>query len=108
MDEPLPLIPWDNLQDETDDIPNLALYGYGILAATLGLFLVTFCSIFEVGLYVIAPLKTHETYPQLYNIIRVVDDYVMRFWGIYVVAWWWAIISWCGLKMFKHAKGSAS
>lgn len=108
MDEPLPLIPWDDDLDETDDIPYLAVYGYGILAATFVLFLVTFSSIFEVGLYVIAPLKGHEIYDQLHNIIKVTDSYVMRLWGIYVVAWWWAIISWCGLKMFKHSKGRAA
>lgn len=34
------------------------------------------------------------------------DWMVLGYFGSYVVVWWWAIISWCGMELFKHSQGA--
>lgn len=119
IQEPIPLIPWD---DEPDDIQNeleshgwncsLGFWGYSLLLASWMLFLVSTNTIFEVWRYVIYPLsldpRTQEFHSKLMTWCSIFDKYVMRFWSIYIVTWWWSIVSWCGIKLFRHSKGIQS
>lgn len=119
-DEPLPLIErseiivFSDLSDEQDQnlTTSLAFYGYAILFSTWLLFLITFNSLFSVWSYVIQPLSYNPESKELHNrlsyIFESLDNYVLSFWCIYIVIWWWSIISWCGLKLFRHSKGIQS
>lgn len=122
VEDPIPLIPWDDLSEELDldnadsekspSCLSLKVYGYSILIASWMLFVVSINSIFEVWKFVIYPLSTHKETLSLYNhmdkYFSILDKYFMRFWGMYVVIWWWSIVSWCGLKLFRHSKGIQS
>lgn len=90
-----------------DDPDTLMWYGYAILWFTWFVFIVTVNTVFSVWKFVIAPLK--DTSPLVYVASRrcfeVIDEYVMALYAIYVMLWWWALLSWSGLKLFRHSKG---
>ncbi|CAI5758240.1 unnamed protein product [Candida verbasci] len=102
--KPLPLI---DPEDEIDNLnyDNLRIYGYILLISTYVLFIISINSFFELWKFIIQPLYGGEMYFQLYTIFKFIDDMIVRIWCIYIVCWWWAIISWCGLKLFRHSKG---
>lgn len=119
VQEPLPLIPWDDQYDDIDtdesndeSMFSLRFYGYALLFASWLLFLVSVNTMFEIWQYVIYPLSLDSRTSWLYNDLKlyftVFDKYIMRFWSIYIVIWWWSIISWCGIKLFRHSKGIQS
>lgn len=107
MEDPIPLIPWESPNDKHKP-RDLKVYGYLILLGTWILFMVSINSLLELWKYPIAPLAAHlttiELHARLYRYFTTCDTYVIRSWAIYIVLWWWAIISWCGLKLFKHSK----
>lgn len=115
--EPLPLIERseiiifsDSPEIAADEKCNsLAFYGYLIIIATWLMFIVSVNSLFRVWSYVIYPLSLDkdsiELHSSLTDLFNGIDYYVFSCWSIYVVAWWWALISWCGLKLFRHSKG---
>ncbi|KAG2732484.1 hypothetical protein G9P44_004901 [Scheffersomyces stipitis] len=83
-------------------------YGYGIIAVSWMIFLVSANSFFRIWQFVIEPLRScgyESLYFQLATVFSTADNYVLSMWSIYVVVWWWAIVSWCGLKLFRHSKG---
>lgn len=88
---------------------SLATYGYLLITATWLLFVVTVVSFFRLWIYIIEPLRLNSRYSGLHQTLSDAfaesDQYVMRMWGIYVIAWWWAMVSWNALKLFRHAKG---
>lgn len=116
--EPIPLIiPSDEYHsrtyDDTKDYStesNLAIYGYLVLATTWILFLITVNSIFKCWHWIIEPLRiSNETlglYLWLYKVFLSVDNLVVSLWCIYVAVWWWALLSWIGLKLFRQSKGT--
>lgn len=89
---------------------NLAIYGYVVLAMTWILFLVTVNSIFRCWHWIIEPLRiSNETvglYIWLHNMFESLDNLVVSLWCIYVAIWWWALLSWIGLKLFRQSKGT--
>ena len=96
--DPIPLIPWH----QQAELPNLKLYGYLLLFALWAIFIITINSIFQLWRYIIDP---HQS-PVLTSWMNTFDEYVFRSWSFYVVIWWWAIIAWCGIKLFRHSKGN--
>lgn len=86
-----------------------AFYGYLVLTFTWILFLITINSIFQCWRWIIEPLRmTQDTvslYDWLYRKCEFVDDLVVSLWCIYVAVWWWALLSWIGLKLFRQSKG---
>ncbi|EGV60086.1 hypothetical protein PSN45_002174 [Yamadazyma tenuis] len=111
-DDPVPLIPWDEpMSDEKEpSAESLRLYGYALVVGTWLLFAVSINSFFELWRFVIAPLsmdsRSQQLHQRLVGFFSTVDQYVLRSFGIYVVGWWWALVSWVGLKLFKHSKGN--
>lgn len=110
-DDPLPIIqPTADLDDDEDISATLYFWGYAVLAISWTLFIITFNTVFGCWKYVIEPLSwdasTQKYYNFMYLVFDVIDDYVLSFWGVYVVAWWWALYSWTGLKLFKQSKGT--
>lgn len=114
QDGPLPLIQpsadFDAEEDSTDVSTKYYWYGYAVLALSWTIFIVTANSVFLCWKFVIEPLSwsenTRNSYEYLHSVFVTVDDYVVSLWGVYVVAWWWAVFSWIGLKMFKQSKGT--
>lgn len=118
MSEPIPLIvtsdefrPGYSLAADKDDSleQNLARYGNLILAFTWLLFLITVNSLFQCWRWIIEPLAhTSETaalHAWLGEICESIDYLVVSAWCIYVAVWWWALLSWVGLKLFRQSKG---
>lgn len=113
-DDPLPLIlpdgDFDELDAESLNHTNLYWYGIGVLALSWSLFIITANSVFQCWKYVIEPLswspKTRQMYESIHTVGELFDDYVVSFWCLYVIAWWWALFCWCGLKLFKQSKGT--
>ncbi|RCK67157.1 hypothetical protein Cantr_02647 [Candida viswanathii] len=103
MAKPLPLIDYQSPPKDTLDYLRLLYYGYLLLTATWLLFIVTVNSIFEIWKYVVQPVPAplRDTLTMWFETI---DAYVIKLWCIYVVCWWWAIVSWCGLEMFRNSK----
>lgn len=85
--------------------PNLKLYGYAILLSTWLLFIITMNSFFHLWQFIIAPITGTLLHTQLTTVFRTIDGLVVKLWCIYVVCWWWAFVSWTGLKLFSHSKG---
>ncbi|ODV82227.1 uncharacterized protein CANTADRAFT_44240 [Suhomyces tanzawaensis NRRL Y-17324] len=124
INEPLPLIERPRLfEDPLDDgedkrpqtifnSPHMEFYGYAIIAYTWMLFMVTCNTLFETWRYLLAPMARstlpgiREKYLLLEKIFTTLDRYVLSLWCVYVVAWWWSFISWWGIKLFRHSKGS--
>lgn len=117
-EEPLPLLEKLNnihhLNQFNDDegISNRLLpshYGYAIIGVSWVIFVSTINSLFRVWSYAINPLSRSEDtkaiHEKLYLFFEISDSYVLKFWSIYIVIWWWSIISWIGLKLFRHSKG---
>lgn len=110
--ELLPLIvPDDEYYEEEQQTSYLshAQIGYLILISVWVLFLVSINSFFEIWRFVVSPLgkypETNGLHEQLVNFFLAVDYYVMSMWCLYVVLWWWALLSWIGLKLFRQSKG---
>lgn len=109
--EPLPLI--EPSEDDTsswlqgDTVYELARYGRMLLWATWLLFVVTINSIFELWRWAIAPLAKRDSklHAQITLFFEKWDYVVISLWCIYVVAWWWALFSWIGMKLFRQSKG---
>lgn len=110
-DTPLPLIPPSVDYDENAglDPTTLYRYGYAVLALTWFLFIVTINSVFHFWSYIVEPLawsdRTRDSHVFFCRLFDLVDYYVVSFWCVYVIAWWWALLLWCGLKLFKQSKG---
>lgn len=103
-----PVLSFRGGADVSDDDPDtLIWYGYAILWFTWIVFVVMVNTVFSVWKVVIGPLK--ESSPAVYMVLKklfeVIDEYVMALYGIYVMLWWWALLSWSGLKLFRHSKG---
>lgn len=112
-DDPLPIIqPTLDAEDEQDVSGTLYFWGYAVIAISWTLFILTVNMVFGLWKYIIEPLQWHENTTRLHEILylvfSVLDDYIISFWGVYVVAWWWALYSWTGLKLFKQNKGIKS
>lgn len=111
--DPLPLI--RRLVHETgtakayESTQSLAFYGRVILVGCWTLFVITANTIFLVWKYVIAPLAKEPSTQRLHAKITVwcerIDSYVLGCWCVYVVLWWWFLVSWVALKLFRHSKG---
>ena len=86
----------------------LARYGYAILISTWLLFLITLNSFFHTWRFIIIPISGYELHQRLCWWFETMDDLVVKLWCIYVVGWWWAFVSWSGLKLFRHSKGIQS
>lgn len=107
VDDPLPLLRQaDEYQYEEELFLIPAWYGYAMLGATWALFVVTVNSLFEVWRYIIQPLQGSEWHKTLTTVFEKLDYIVLTLWCLYVVAWWWAVLTWVGIKLFKHSKGS--
>lgn len=113
MDEPLPLISWndsDVVEDDVEETNWLGIYGYSMLAVSWVIFIISINTFFKLWRFVILPLKLTNTgfnlYDKLSYHLQVFDSYVIRIWNIYIVIWWWAIVSWLGLKLFKHSQSA--
>lgn len=113
-DEPLPLLVHppnknENAIEMNLDPERMKFYGYLILTSTWIIFIISMNTFFEAWKFLLHPLSQTESmidlYTYLYKGFTVLDDYVLKIWCIYVVIWWWAIISWCGMKLFRHSKG---
>lgn len=111
-DEPLPLIVADDEIYEDDEaglFVSLRTIGIIVLVSTWAIFLISVNSFFEIWRFIIAPLKyyseTKDLYMYLKNGFLIVDYYVVSLWCLYVVFWWWALLSWIGLKLFRQSKG---
>lgn len=95
---------------ECHPLSNLALYGYLILAVTWILFLVTINSIFKCWRWIIEPLALSEDtmglYQWLVGFCESLDSLVVSMWCVYVAVWWWALLLWIGLKLFRQSKGT--
>ncbi|KAL1573297.1 hypothetical protein MG5_01697 [Candida albicans P57072] len=107
---PLPLIESpDSIDLDPINHENLAVYGYLLLISTWMLFIISINSIFEIWRFIIQPLQSSPTSLLLYDKLTIsfetIDSYIIKLWCIYVVCWWWAIVSWSGLKLFRHSKG---
>lgn len=101
-----PSIKTFNEQEESNELhPNLKFYGYAILISTWLLFVVTINSFLQLWQFIISPIAGTPLYNHLTTIFHTIDDLVVKLWCIYVVCWWWAFISWTGLKLFRHSKG---
>jgi len=95
-----------NEQEElAEPYQNLKFYGYAILISTWLLFVITITSFFQLWKFIISPMAGTPFHTQLTTIFTTVDGLVVKLWCIYVVCWWWAFISWTGLKLFRHSKG---
>lgn len=92
-------------EDSNEFYPNLKFYGYAILVSTWLLFIITINSFFQLWQFIISPITGTPLYDQLTSIFYTIDGLVVKSWCIYVVCWWWAFISWTGLKLFRHSKG---
>ncbi|EGW32865.1 uncharacterized protein SPAPADRAFT_54862 [Spathaspora passalidarum NRRL Y-27907] len=107
--DPLPLIGHVKSTNEGDEIDysKLEFYGRLILGFTWITFVVSINSFFELWKFVIYPFSSsnESLYNYLHTIFKTIDDYVLKLWCIYIVFWWWASISWCGLKLFRHSRG---
>ena len=103
MTKPLPLIEYQFTPKDTLNYSRLSKYGYLILMTTWFLFIITINSIFEIWRYVIYPLPS-PLRQSITIIIETFDSYIFKLWCIYIVCWWWAVISWCGLEMFRNSK----
>lgn len=88
---------------------SLSQLGYLIILSVWFLFLITVNSLFEIWRLVIFPFSQSPTTLQLHEqfvvIFSTVDYYVLSLWCLYVVFWWWALLSWIGLKLFRQSKG---
>lgn len=101
---PLPLI----IPDDSGPLPPAsAKKGYLVLAVTWFLFIVTANSILGSWLYVIAPLRSSnpQLHARLAAFFNALDSNITSLWCVYIVCWWWALISWIGLKLFRQSKG---
>lgn len=103
MVKPLPLIEYQFTPKDTLDYSRLSKYGHLILFVTWFLFIISVNSIFELWRYVILPLSSLLR-DNLTIYFETLDSYVFKLWCIYIVCWWWALISWCGLEMFRNSK----
>lgn len=110
QDGPLPLIQPTDTEDDSSGSFILYRYGYAIISLSWAIFIVTANSVFQFWKFVIEPLSwtesTRNSYDYLYSVFVVIDEYVLSLWGVYVVAWWWTVSSWIGLKLFKQSKGT--
>lgn len=111
-DEPLPLIVADDEIYEDDEaglFVSLRTIGIIVFVSTWAIFLISVNSFFEIWSFIIAPLmyysETKDLYMYLKNGFLIVDYYVVSLWCLYVVFWWWALLSWIGLKLFRQSKG---
>jgi len=102
MATPIPLI---EPQLSVATVGDTRVLGYTILVSTWVVFVITINSLFSVWVMVIQPLANTPWYDRMYWFFSTIDDYIFAIWSIYIVAWWWSIISWCGLKLFRHSKG---
>ncbi|CAX43524.1 conserved hypothetical protein [Candida dubliniensis CD36] len=109
--QPLPLIESpDSIELDPINHENLAIYGYLILISTWILFIISVNSIFEIWRFIIQPLQLSSSssivlHDKLTSFFETIDSYIIKLWCIYVVCWWWAIVSWSGIKLFRHSKG---
>lgn len=99
---PLPLI---EPQEPDLVVGDTTKYGYFLLALTWTLFVITINTLFKLWTLALIPLRLYTVYDSLYTVFETLDYYVLVLWGIYVLAWWWALVSWAGLKLFRHSKG---
>lgn len=87
----------------------ISFYGYLLIFITWIILLISLISFFKIWIFIIYPFSlnpnTKVLHKQLTLIFTLIDDYILKIWNIYVVFWWWSIISWCGLKLFSHSKG---
>lgn len=96
--EPLPLIKTQNIKSRLEEEQGTQVRkGYILLISTWVIFLISIGSLFD--LWIISnpldsdfPISNYYTYAILL---------------IPVAAWIWCVVSWTGLKLFKHAKGGA-
>lgn len=108
---PLPLIVTEDSDSEEEDVssPHLAQIGYAVIFVTWFLFFVSINSIFHTWRYIIAPLQLNKSTQRVYFHLEVlfsaIDNHLVSLWCIYIVCWWWALLSWIGLKLFRQSKG---
>lgn len=113
--DPLPLIrrPANNGPSGSSclqvDREKLARYGYAILVLSWLLLLVTASFVLKGWKLIIAPWANDPSTLALHKSVFIwcerIDRYVIGFWCVYVVMWWWFLVSWIALKLFRHSKG---
>lgn len=89
---------------EHDDVA-IRKIGWFMLIITWGLFVISINTFFKLWVYVIDPLKDTLYYEPIRRACEFADNTILTCWCIYVLSWWWAIVSWVGLKLFRHSKG---
>lgn len=96
--DPLPLLKPHNLKSKFQEEEKTQIRkGYILLISTWVIFLISIGSIF--GFWSI-PEPENSDFP-------ISNYYTHAILLIPVAAWIWCVISWTGLKLFKHAKGGA-
>lgn len=106
--EPLPLIPPSEESTHPEPEPRtLELIGYFFLVSSWVIFVITVNTVFGLWKFVLAPFELVDKmkYERICQWLSSADYYVMAIWGVYVLAWWWALFSWVGLKLFRQSKG---
>ncbi|KAL6452270.1 hypothetical protein SBY92_001528 [Candida maltosa Xu316] len=103
MHQPLPLIQSHDQENHSINHDKLKLYGYFLLISTWIVFIISINTFFEIWRFIIQaiPSPLRET---LTGYFEILDSYILKIWCIYIVCWWWAVISWCGLEMFRNSK----
>ncbi|QFZ28962.1 hypothetical protein EJF18_50182 [Clavispora lusitaniae] len=114
-DDPLPLLTpsedFNYLDSEaTDNLFSCStLYAYVFVGITWLLCFVSFTALFSWWKYIFEPLTwnpaTKGLYKYLVSTCMSFEKHVITFWCIYIGAWWWAYVRWCGWKLFRHSKG---
>ncbi|CAH2354351.1 hypothetical protein CLIB1423_16S00672 [[Candida] railenensis] len=113
--DPLPLIerpdtiPTYEIEPESQYRWSLKTYGYLLIATTWILFIVSINSFFRIWSFIIYPWSlnpsTQELHAYLTVVFEQIDNLIVSGWCIYVMLWWWSLVSWCSLKLFRHSKG---
>lgn len=112
--DPLPLIerpahvPKD-IVEEVEPRWSLETYGYILIAVTWLLFIVSINLFFQLWSYVIYPWSLYPStqlrHAKWKSAFEQIDVFIVKGWCLYVMLWWWSLVSWCSLKLFRHSKG---
>ena len=110
--EPLPLIkrPIVIPGDDTNELRwSLEVYGYLLIVLTWLLAVISLNLFFHIWRFVVAPLEKYDSTVELHGkatkVLEQFDLFILKGWAIYVLLWWWSLVSWCSLSLFRHSKG---
>lgn len=101
------LVSLNRTQQRINEYSEIAYWGWVLLLATWGLIFFAIFTMFDLDIHLFGS-KTDTV--DMHKIPADSDDFPIRmyyptsFFLSLVVAWVWCIVSWMGLKFFKHAK----